>query len=86
MNCLNSGRQIYQPFSLCLLHQQLVYASDLTMEGVREYETKMNKQTNDKVGTQNPEEALDDTSASEATKDVNNASKDESPAKIDLVN
>ena len=56
------------------------------MEGVREYETRMNKQTNDKVGVQNPEEAVDDTSASEATKDVNNTSKDESPAKIDLVN
>ena len=56
------------------------------MEGVREYETKMNKQTNDKVGTQNPEEALNDTSASEATKQANKTSKDEGPAKIDIVN
>ena len=72
--------------SISHLLQQLAYASGLTMEGVREYETKMNKQTNDKVGTQNPEEALNDTSVSEAAKEVNKTSKDEGPAKIDIVN
>ena len=71
-----------------LLHPDLVYASELTIEDVREYEKKMNEKTNEKVGIPNTGDASpsEDTTPSETTEGATMTPNEDSAEKTDPVN